>query len=132
VQPSRWRGLVLLIALVGAQILTVAALAGDPACGCNERVCVHHPGQHRAAQAQASVKPHCHQDSSVAAAADCTLRGCDHERDQLLPFSAQASLPHPTSVTRPEGRSVLAGFAARPLLDRPSGVEPPPPRSSQV
>jgi hypothetical protein len=66
------------------------------------------------------------------AAADCTLRGCDHERDQLLPFSAQASLPHPTSVTRLEGVSVLAGFVARPLLERPSAVDPPPPRSSRV
>ena len=104
----------------------------DPDCGCNERVCVHHPGQRRAA-AESTVKPQCHQNANTAAAAaDCTLRGCDHERDQLLPFSAQASLPHPTSMMRPEAVSVLAGFLARPLLDRASAVEPPPPRLSLV
>jgi hypothetical protein len=126
------RASVLLVALIGVLLLTVgAALAGGPNCGCNQLVCVHTPGHQRAA---APPTASCHHGVSArtGGAADCTLRGCSHEREENLPFAPPASLPHPTTMAVPNGVGPVATFVVRSLLDRPAEIEPPPPRSSRV
>jgi hypothetical protein len=142
VTRSRIRGLVLLVALVGAQLATVgAALAGEPSCLCDANMCVHHPGQdhsrhqhqsHDAAAAKTAAAPaHCHEDAAVAPP-QCSMRGCESEHEQLIPFTPLASLPEPTAIVAADSMSAAAVFVARPLLDRASTVEPPPPRTPLV
>jgi hypothetical protein len=60
------------------------------------------------------------------------MRGCDQDRDDLLPISSLVSLAQPTTVARVDAVSALSGFTVGPPLDRPSAVEPPPPRSFPV
>jgi hypothetical protein len=139
----RLRSVVLLIALAGVQLLTVtAALAGDPSCLCDARMCIHHPGQHHSGHSHSAVSAappqrveqpaavHCaHETRASAAPRECSMRGCDEHGDELLPVSPLVSLSDPTSVARPEGVSALPTATVSSLLDRASVVEPPPPRS---
>lgn len=146
----RVRGLVLLLALVGLQLTTLgAALAGEDSCLCDEQVCSHHPGKHGshshdhaapappAPRVEAPAAEHCAHHAAgtaatTAAPRDCSMRGCDHQRDDSLPVAPLASLPDPTSIALPEGVSALAVVATVPPLDRSSNVEPPPPRFLSV
>ena len=137
---SRLRATVLLLALAGVQLLTVtAALAGDPSCLCDGEMCIHHPGQHRAAHPAAAhsveppASPHCaHGAAAAAAPRECSMRGCDQHRDELLPISPLASLEQPTTVARVDAVSALPSFTVGAPLDRATAVEPPPPRSFPV
>jgi hypothetical protein len=128
---------VLLLALAGVQILSVtAALAGDPACLCDATMCVHASHHHHASHAAATAAPpasagmsHCAHDAPASAPPDCSMRGCGSHREELLPLSALGSMPPSIAVARLEVMTALAPVAVRSLLDRPSTVEPPPPRS---
>jgi hypothetical protein len=141
VARSRIRGLVLLIALLGAQLATVgAALAGEP-CLCDATMCVHHPGQDQsrhahhahgdAAPAAKASPAHCHEDAGVAPR-DCSMRGCESRHDDLLPLTPLASLPQPTAIATADSISAAPALVAQSLLDRATAVEPPPPRTSLV
>jgi hypothetical protein len=139
---SRLRAVVLLLALAPVELVTVgAALGADPSC-CGTTMCMHHhggmgaPGPAKVAATPvaapaAAAATHCaHHAAPVPN--DCSMRGCDQQRDPLLPLSPLAFLPLSTSVARPEGVSSLTLAAARTLLDRAVAVEPPPPRSLPV
>lgn len=144
VPGSRLRATILLLALAGVQLLSVtAALAGDPSCRCDAEMCVHHPGQHPSAHHPPShdaathhVEPaasqHCAHGAATLAPRECSMRGCDQHRDELLPISPLASLAHPTTVARVDAVSALPRLTASPLLDRSTAIEPPPPRSFPV
>jgi hypothetical protein len=165
---SRLRGLVLLLALVPVELLTVAAaLRAEPNC-CGTTMCIHHrggdpvvakreagvasatspaPGAPAAPSGPAApgapAAPAATTTSTAPAASgaahcahgaapverECSMRGCNQQRDELLPLSPPASLPHPTSFALSQDVSALPIAASRSLLDRAAAVEPPPPRS---
>ncbi len=140
VPPSRLRATVLLLALAGVQLLTVsAAIAGDPSCLCDAEMCIHHPGHDHSAHTAASqsVEPpaaqHCaHGAGAAAQPRECSMRGCEQHDDELLPLSPLVSLADPTTVARTEAASALPAFTVSLPRDRPTAVEPPPPRFFQV
>jgi hypothetical protein len=141
VPGPRLRAAILLIALAGAQLLTVtAALAGE-SCACDEQMCVHHPGDKHSSShrhsAAAPVTPdheqpaaaHCAHAAAAPAQRECSMRGCDQHDQDLLPTQPPASLPDLTTVAGADAVSALTAFIARSPFDRASTVEPPPPRS---